>query len=69
MNKEKVICIKIGKFKHHQKLKIGNQYLLQENIKSIFIYELDNTPLGFFPREFFLRIEDFRNQQLDSLSI
>jgi hypothetical protein len=62
---KEVICVKISdKYKHHQKLVIGDIYLLRNNINSIVIYTKDKKWIGFYPQDFFIDIDEHRDNQI-----
>ena len=64
----KVICVKKSEiYEHHRKLQIGKQYLLQENFDSVYIRNLDGSNLGFYPKDFFMCLDEWRNQKLNTL--
>lgn len=66
--KIEVICIKRSEvYKHHRKLKIGQKYLLQDNGDSIYIYTIDGEPMGFYPRDFFITLVEWRELKLKEL--
>jgi hypothetical protein len=67
---KKVICIKRNEFyAHHRKLEIGKTYLLQENMNGIYINSAYIQSLGFYPKDFFMSLEEFRDNQIDKILI
>jgi hypothetical protein len=66
--KTEVICIKRSEvYEHHIKLKIGQKYLLQDNAGSIYIYTIDGESMGFYPRNFFITLVEWREMKLKEL--
>jgi len=66
--KTEVICIKRSEvYEHHRKLKIGQKYLLQDNDDSIYIYTTDGESMGFYPRELFVTLKEWREMKLKEL--
>jgi len=71
---KKVICIKRNEFyAHHRKLEIGKTYLLQENISgnlrpdSYYVKSLDGHRLGFYSKQLFMDLEEFRDNQINTI--
>ena len=64
---KKVICIKST----NSKLEVGKTYLQTNNrldVRStVFIQNLDGGYVGFYPKEYFMDLEEWREKQIDKI--
>lgn len=64
---KKVICIK----SNNSNLEVGKTYLQTNNRldarSTVFIQNLDGGYLGFYPKEYFMTLEEWREKQINEI--
>jgi hypothetical protein len=73
---KKVICIEkfldLEEYLGVEKLEMGKVYLLKNNLSFLptaMIKNLDGSLVGFYPKEYFMDLEEFRDNQIDKILI
>jgi hypothetical protein len=70
---KRVVCVKIGDFKHHRKLVIGKAYKCEFDSNNYYIIGSDGRALGYYPFELFLDEDEWiatnRDNKLNELGI
>ena len=70
---KRVVCVKIGDFKHHRKLVIGKSYKCEFDCNNYYIIGSDGRALGYYPFELFLDEDEWiavnRDNKLNELGI